>query len=120
MLEPRVRTCSQCGAAQGGPTDVIERAGELVELGAKAKQEKLKLEVPRAIKQAWWSGILGYAVEKGKSRGWCSHTYKAKFGVWPVGLDDNPLMPTVDVRNFIKMRAIAWAKSQDKFKAAKG
>ena len=115
-LPPRVTVCPECGAEQKALTDVVERPGELVNFGdkkSKAKQLHL-IDDSRTNKQLWWSGILGYAAAKGKSSGWASHTYKAKFGVWPRSLADIPCDPPPEVLGLIRHRAIAWANGKEK------
>jgi hypothetical protein len=66
----------------------------------------------RAMKQAWWSGFLTYASERGKSHKWALAQYKTKFGVWPNKVEPVPGPLTDEMRGWIKSRAIAWARSQ--------
>ena len=84
--------------------------GDLVEHG---RNGKIALST-RAEKQEFWSGLLYYAKERNYQRGWCSHKYKEKFGVWPQGLVYYETYPTQTVLNFIKSRNIAWAKKKNK------
>ncbi|HCR4155048.1 DEAD/DEAH box helicase [Morganella morganii] len=72
-------------------------------------------------KQSWWSQIKFYQKQReisGKpiSDGWCAHTYKKKFGVWPRGLHDSPQEMTPEVSNYIRSKNIAFAKMQEKQK----
>jgi hypothetical protein len=75
--------------------------------------EELFTEVrPQMDKQRVYSELVGYAMAKGYNPNWAKHKYREKFGVWPRGLTDHPLQPSMDTANWIKSRAIAWAKSQ--------
>lgn len=47
------------------------------------------------------------------SDGWCAHTYKQKFGVWPRGLHHTPQQTAPEVSNFIKSKLIAFAKRKE-------
>ena len=49
---------------------------------------------------------------KGFKEGWASHKYKEKFGVYPRGLSQVAKPPTTDTLNWIKSRAIAFAKAK--------
>jgi hypothetical protein len=80
--------------------------GELNAIGG-----KVKAPTP-AEKQAWWSGILSIKAERSKSSGWAAHAYRDKFGVWPRGLLDIPGPASQEVRNFIRAKAIRFAKAQ--------
>lgn len=98
--------CPYCGHERGPAPGIDEVEGQLVQLTGKAKI------ATKADKQAWWSGILTIQREKGKSAGWAAHAYKDKFSVWPRGLDDKPGPASFEMRNFIKAKAIRYAKSQ--------
>lgn len=103
------RVCPVCGNERKAPSGEIETAdGELVQISGKAKV------FTKAEKQAWWSGLLTVANERGRSRGWASHTYREKFGVWPKGLDDWPGPASSDVRSYVKAKDIRFAKAKEK------
>ena len=87
----RVR-CPECGTrleVQG--EELIATPEELIEItrgqmGAKAADEQKTYTM--AQKQRFYSELLRYASGDNPSRktykeGWISHTYRAKFGVWP-------------------------------------
>jgi len=107
---PKENECPSCGFAPKHSSNVIYIDGDLVEHG---RNGKIALST-RAEKQEFWSGLLYYAKERNYQRGWCSHKYKEKFGVWPQGLVDYETYPTQTVLNFIKSRNIAWAKKKNK------
>ncbi|MCL2892493.1 DEAD/DEAH box helicase [Brenneria tiliae] len=106
--------CPKCGFKPLAGEDVdTDRSRGLTKV-SKAK-EKFTAE----MKQAWWSQILFYQrirSTQGKpvSDGWCSHTYRKKFGVWPKGLHRTPQETTPEVMNYIKSLRIAYAKQQEK------
>ena len=106
FLKPAgVRRCPECKFEALPPSGVVILPGELKEAGGKV------VKITKETKQAWWGQLLAVAVERKYKPGWASNKYKDKFGVWPRGLDDIPQIPTPEVRNWIKSRDIAWAKS---------
>lgn len=117
VLLPGEKDCPSCGYKMPAPkSDVNVADGELVELGANGKAGKST----RDEKQSFYSGLLWIAREKAYSNGWAAHKYKAKFGVWPKGLDGICKYPDASVTNFIKKTNIAWAKAQEKIRALEG
>lgn len=117
VLLPKETDCPSCGFQFPPPvSDVAVSDGELIELGPKGKRGQHK----RDDKQAWYSGFLWIARDKGYSKGWAAHSYKKAFGVWPRGLDETPRFPDAVVFNYVKSRNIAWAKAQQKIREAGG
>jgi superfamily II DNA or RNA helicase len=113
FLKPAgVHKCPSCGFAPQRVQDVETRQGELAHLGG--RQFKADMET----KRKWYAMLLWYQDEKGKSHGWAAWRYKDKFGVWPNGLHVRPTKPDVEVGNWIRAKAIAWAKGQEKAKKA--
>jgi superfamily II DNA or RNA helicase len=114
FLKPAgVHECPACGFAPECREDVEVNDGDLVQMaGAKMQSDK-------ASKQRFWSGLLWYCENQGKSEGWASHRYKARFGVWPRGLMAKPTPPDVQCRNWVKAEAIKWVKGQEKAAKAK-
>ena len=78
-------------------------AGELIELGNLGKTDKNE-------KQLFYSELLYIANERQYNEYWANHKYREKFGVWPRGLDNKPIPPTLKTSNWIKSKNIAWAK----------
>jgi hypothetical protein len=64
----------------------------------------------RDEKQTFYSELIHIATEKNYNRGWASHKFKQKFGVWPKGLKEIGIPPTIKTVNWIKSKNIAWAK----------
>ena len=87
-------------------SEIIVNPGELQELtpGGNVKDQ--------AIKQQWYSQLLGIAKERGYSDGWVSHKYREKFTVWPRNVDPVPMPASLEVARWVKSRQIAWAKSR--------
>jgi superfamily II DNA or RNA helicase len=114
LKEVGVYSCPKCGFApiMGIDTDVDE-SRELTRITGKKKV------YTKDDKQAFYSGLLGYQKERFMSGvtcndGYISHLYRAKFDVWPKGLDKRASTPSPAVLGFIKSRRIAFIKTQNK------
>ena len=70
----------------------------------------------QADKSIWYSGLLTYARNKGYSDGWAAHKYKAKFGVWPRGLDVKVGQTSLEVDNWILSENIRHGYRNNKWK----
>lgn len=120
------KECTQCHFMKPAGVYVCPKcgfkplAGEDVATDKSRKLNKLNgidKVYTTADKQAWWSQIKFYqrqriSLGKSVSDGWCSHTYRAKFGEWPAkSLSPYPMELTPEVSNFIKHKQIAYAKS---------
>jgi superfamily II DNA or RNA helicase len=101
------KVCPFCGHERKPVAGVDEADGELVQLSGD------KPGYTKADKQAWWSGIQTIRQARGKSEGWAAHTYRDRFGVWPRGLSDVAGPASPDMWNFVKAKAIRWAKKQE-------
>lgn len=104
------RVCPCCGHERKPIPGVDTIDGDLVEVTGG------KRTFTTAEKQAWWSGIQTIKIARGKSDGWAAHTYRDKFGVWPRGLDPWPGNATPEMWNFVKAKAIRYAKVQEKIR----
>ena len=98
-------TCDNCGHVRVRLNTVVNIPGELLELQAANK----KLQI---TPQQLYSQLLYYARLKGKKDGWAYHKVKEKFGKFPRGLDAKVEPPTQETLNWIKSRAIAFAKGK--------
>jgi DNA repair protein RadD len=111
--------CEHCGFESKAPrSDIVEEDGELFEIGESLKKIS-KPAVEKATKeekQKWLSGLLYYAAEKGYKKGWASHKYKQKFGVWPQNLNWIASPPDSEILGYIKhlniKKAIGRQKAQ--------
>jgi len=91
---PRLDSCLNCGHVRERKNKIAEVEGEMVELGATMAS--------RESKQEWWSMLQWYVKVQGWSNGRAAHVYKDKFGVWPRGLSDTPVMPSEAVAKFVQ------------------
>ena len=99
--------CGGCGYVRPQRNHIAAVPGELEELATANK----KLTIGN---QDFYSQVLYYARVKGFNEGWAAHKYKEKFGVFPRGLAKTTATPSVDTLNWIKSRAIAFAKTKAK------
>jgi DNA repair protein RadD len=112
LMPVGTKTCPNCGFERKVVSKISEADGELVEY----LEDKTQIGSPvkiytRLEKQDFLSQVRGYARDLGKSEGWVSHTYRAKFGVWPNGLKHvQPRRAGYVVTAFIKERNIAYAR----------
>lgn len=105
------RICPHCGNVPERKGKWVESAsGDLMEVREEKRRTAKKRVYTSEEKQSWYSQLLHYAHEKKKSEGWVAHTYRAKFGVWPRGLNKLRQEPTGEVRGYIRHRNIAYAK----------
>jgi superfamily II DNA or RNA helicase len=109
LKELKVHKCPNCGFAPVKQSDVVEQEGSLIEVKGKKKHSM-------DDKQAWYSGLLYIGKERGYSSGRIAHLYRDKFGIWPRGLQEIEIYPSVEVSNFVRAKNIAYAKSQEKLK----
>jgi len=98
-------TCPFCGHERKPIAGIETVDGELVALNPEKKKKYAKEE-----KQVWWSGLLKIALVRGRAKGWASHTYKDKFGVWPRGLEDVPRAPGQEVYDYVTAKDIRYAR----------
>ncbi|EOG2010623.1 DEAD/DEAH box helicase family protein [Klebsiella oxytoca] len=122
------KECSQCHYVKPAGMYICPKcgfkplAGEDVETDKSrglTKVSKAEVKYTAEQKQSWFSQILFYqrtraAQGRPVSDGWCAHTYKQKFGVWPRGLHHTPQQITPEVSNYIKSKQIAFAKGKSK------
>jgi superfamily II DNA or RNA helicase len=96
-------SCPECGHVYPRRANSIEHAaGQLTELtGGNATKED---------KQRIFSELLWLAESRKYSSGWVGHNFKAKFGSWPRGLVEMPIMPSPATISWIRSRNIAFSK----------
>ena len=90
--------CPQCDhvAIFVGENTIHEEEGELMAISNNKTHT-------REQKQIFFAGLKGYAMKKGYAKGWISHTYKSKYGVWPNAYKDTPSSePNQEVLNYVK------------------
>lgn len=95
------RECFACGFVAQRVSEVEPEPGELVEV--KARKPKAAM----VDKQAFWSMAQHVDAERGKGGKLALALYKAKFGVWPRGLDDTRRQPDAEFLSYERSRRIA-------------
>lgn len=121
MLRPAgTAKCPNCGFEAKPVNSLFENDGELVELipGMMAKPKKKKQESTFEDKQLWYSMFVCYAQSRGYKPGWAANKYRERFDVWPRGLSDRPIEPSMQCLSYIRSRQIAFAKSRRQSNAA--
>lgn len=119
--------CPKCGHEPKPKGKYVETLhGDLVEARIDKRRRKAakKKEFTMEEKRAWHSQLVHIARQRKKSKGWVSHTYKAKFGVWPKDMQHhwweetcNLMTPTKEVQSYVRSRNIAYAKRMQKEKS---
>lgn len=107
LVRSGVTVCPVCLTALGKPKTPKAVDGELVAIGKKEKKPQ------KDEKQQWYSELLGLAGERGYSAGWAAHGYRAKFGVWPQGLQRVQAQPSRKVRKFDQERRAEYRKQKE-------
>jgi DNA repair protein RadD len=95
--------CTNCGHVRKRRNHVEAVAGELHELFGTGRSM-------RDEKQTFYSELIYIASQKNYNKGWASHKFKEKFGVWPKNMAEVGIPPTLKTVNWVKSRTIAWAK----------
>jgi len=110
LKPPKVRECPSCGFTPTRQSEIEAEEGELVEVKA------AKIKPTMADKADFYAQVLWIARERNRSSGWASHTYRDKFGVWPIGEAKHakPKPPTEGVLMFVKAKDIRFAKGRGK------
>lgn len=98
-------TCPACGHVRKRKSMVDHVAGELIELvaGNKARKDD---------KQIFYSELLYIANTYNYNPYWANHKYRERFGVWPKGLLDTTIPPSITTQKWVKNRMIAWSKGK--------
>lgn len=108
LKPPRVRECPACGFAPERQSDIEVEDGELLEI-APSKGPKPK----PADKQRLWSELLDVARVRNRSRGWASHAYRERMGVWPRALADVCAPASPETLSWVRAKDIRFAKSRE-------
>jgi DNA repair protein RadD len=110
VLTYKARECSACDAQIVAVTTVHEADGELVELGSrKTGARAASLDE----KEEFYRELKWVQAHKAHRSGWCWHQYQARFrGERPPKWFEllTPREPSITTRNWLKSRAIAYAK----------
>jgi len=100
-------TCLHCGHVKEKRNAVIAIDGKMEELIASAGAS-------RESKQQFWSQMVWYQRAQGWSKGRAAHTFREKFGVWPRGLEDRPVMPSMETQRFVNNKLKKFLRSVGK------
>jgi DNA repair protein RadD len=101
--------CPSCGwrpKPKGKEVEVID--GDLQKLERGKPQQKH--DWTPAEKEAWHQQLTWIGRERRYKPGWAAVQFKEKFGAWPASRNVAPMMPTDEVRRWVKSRMIAYAK----------
>lgn len=98
-------TCSACGHVRQKRSLIEYVGGELIELASEKKAKK-------DDKQIFYSELLYIAKTHNYNPGWVSNYYKSKFGVWPRGMKELPIPPSVGTRKWVRHKMLVWAKGR--------
>jgi len=96
-------TCPACGHVRERKNLVHVLPGQLEELVSTSWTEY-------EDKQVFYSELKWIARDKNYSPGWVAHKYREKFGAWPRNMVEMSTAPSLKTMNWLKSRAIAWAK----------
>ncbi|NBW16636.1 MAG: hypothetical protein EBR82_52535 [Caulobacteraceae bacterium] len=104
-----VHQCPKCGFLPERKSEIETADGELVRL-----ERKKKREMTTEQKADFYGELKTYAAEKGYKSGWAANKFKERTGVWPNHYKDvPPKYCSVNTRDWIKSRQIAFAKARD-------
>lgn len=116
VIPPRTKACPACGDVCATLNTIEYEAGELVLIGSDdplpKKKKAKKPEATMDDKQAFYSGLLYLARERGRADGFAAHRYREHFGVWPNQLNKRPAPPSLEVLRFDKHSRIKFIKSK--------
>src|ERR1700730_2082945 len=114
VLPPQARECPACGFKIYAATEVLERDGELVELGARLLSGSVRDRHNQELakKDLWHGALVKIAHQKGYARGWAAHKLREKFGHWLTLNYPPEREPTLEIVNWVRSRNIAYAKAR--------
>jgi superfamily II DNA or RNA helicase len=104
--------CLHCGHERTKRNEVVNVAGEMVELGTskRVKKEAFTAE----FKADFYAQLLGHCQARGYKPGYAYHAYIDKFGVGPSMAKPQPIPPGPEVAAWIKHQQIRKAKGAAK------
>jgi DNA repair protein RadD len=109
--------CPACGWRPKLKAKEVEvAAGDLVKIEPGKPQQKQ--EYTSAEKEAWHRQLTWIGRERQYKPGWPAVQYKEKFGGWPASRHVSPMVPSPEVRRWVKSRMIAYAKGMARRGAA--
>jgi superfamily II DNA or RNA helicase len=107
------KVCPQCGLEvknYGKKIEAIEAELQEITKGKSKKPKPTMEEKKKFMQMAEY-----YRRKKGYQPGYAAHLFKSKYGVWPNRFKDvSPIEPDRGFNNYLKHRAIAYHKRQEK------
>jgi hypothetical protein len=91
-------------ATEAGELTAVDRNHRVVVVAKWSETER------RRIHQM----LTWIARERGYAPGWVAHKFKEKFGDWPPRGPVDPIQPDDATRAWVRSRAIAWARGQQR------
>jgi DNA repair protein RadD len=109
--------CRHCGFLPKRPPEAIPfRDGDLGRV-----DRNRHAAVTEHDRARWHAMLIWIGRERGyeKWRGWAAHKFRDKFNSYPPwGSSPEPIMPSPEVRAWVRSRNIAYAKAQQKARAS--
>jgi DNA repair protein RadD len=124
----RLVECSQCGSIRTGgeacghcgflpqrpPRAIVFGEGDL---GLVDRAKRIVHAANDPHERMRWHAMLAHiAADRGYKPGWAAHKFKEKFGHWPPARFVEPIEPSREVLSWVRSRAIAWRKVQEKIR----
>jgi DNA repair protein RadD len=116
LQQPGARECWQCGHKFLAVTLVREREGELIELGRTDYEDPGP--APIDVQREWYAGFLWIAQQNGHKPGRAFYLFQDRFKhrpSWPPWQNPSPAEPTIEIRNFVRSKNIAFAKARQRY-----
>lgn len=106
------RVCPACGHMPEKKAKYLAHTD--AELGEITGGKTKKKVYSQQEKQDWYSMLLCIQKEKGYKSGWVANQYRNKFGVWPRGMNEVWMPPSIEVTRWIKHQQIKFYKAKEK------
>ena len=116
LPKPKPQKCPQCGHFFWAVTPYRESDDQLIEFGAGAIGVKRVATLEE--KQHWYGAFLWICDEKRKKRGKAFYLFQDRFKEkppWSWQTCVKPVPPSLEQRNFVRSRDIAFAKSRARY-----
>jgi DNA repair protein RadD len=110
VIPHKAKQCPACGEPVLATTMVRTAEGDLIELGSLRSGA---IEPTIAEQAAFYGELRWTATVRGYAPGWCGHKFKERFGIWPNAWQvrtASPREPSLKTKNWLRSRAIAFAK----------
>lgn len=111
LIPPGKAICPRCGERIKQISGVESRDGDLILFSGGKQPKAPKPAVDE--KQSFYSQALGFAFERSYADGWAAHAYRAKFGVWPKGLQKISAFPSRKFRQFERERRREYMRQKE-------